>query len=244
MRLYDDLAPWFHLLTAPDEYAGEAARYEALALGACPDARTLLELGSGGGNNATHLKRRFKCTLTDLSPAMLALSEGINPECEHLVGDMRSLRLGRAFDVVFVHDAVMYLTTEEDLRACIETAFVHTRPGGVALFAPDSTLEGYVPGASHGGHDGADGRRLRYLEWSHPVHAGANVARVDFAVLLCESDGSIRTVHDAHSFGLFPESTWLQLLGDEGFEALVTHADPDDGDAPQPVFVGVRPPGG
>ena len=77
------------------------------------DARTLLELGSGGGNNASHLKTRFDCTLTDISPEMLALSRSLNPECEHLEGDMRTLRLGREFDVVFIHDAISYLTTED-----------------------------------------------------------------------------------------------------------------------------------
>lgn len=44
---------------------------------------TLLELGSGDNNTASYFKRRFACTLTDLSPEMLALSSGINPECEH-----------------------------------------------------------------------------------------------------------------------------------------------------------------
>src|SRR5262245_300663 len=70
VRLYGDLAPWFHLLTAPPDYAGEAERYRRLIVGAVPDAGTLLELGSGGGNNASHLKEHFSCTLSDLSPQM------------------------------------------------------------------------------------------------------------------------------------------------------------------------------
>lgn len=94
MRLYGDLAPWLHLLTAPEDYAVEAARYERLILEAVPEAETLLELGSGGGNNASHLKRHFNCTLSDVSPQMLTLSRELNPECEHVPGDMRTLRLG------------------------------------------------------------------------------------------------------------------------------------------------------
>ncbi len=35
---------------------------------------------------------------------------------------MRRLRLGRAFDAVFDHDAVDYTTTADDLRQAIETA--------------------------------------------------------------------------------------------------------------------------
>lgn len=41
---------------------------------------------------------------------------------------MRTVRLGRTFDAVFVHDAVDYMTSEDDLRHVIETAFVHCRP--------------------------------------------------------------------------------------------------------------------
>ena len=102
--MYGDLAAWFHLLTAPEDYAGEAARYQALILDEVPEARTLLELGSGGGNNASHLKESFTCTLADVSPQMLTLSRELNPDCEHVLGDMRTLRLGRTFDVVFVHE--------------------------------------------------------------------------------------------------------------------------------------------
>ena len=144
VRLYSDLAPWFHLLTAPEDYAAEAERYRAPDVEAVPDAHTLLELGSGGGNNASHLSEHFTCTLSDVSPQMLALSRTLNPSCEHVLGDMRTLRLGRTFDVVFVHDAIAYMATEDDLRDCIGTAHAHTRPGGVAVFVPDHTRETFA----------------------------------------------------------------------------------------------------
>ena len=68
---------------------------------------------------------------------MLAVSRAQNPECTHVEGDMRTVRLGRRFDAVFVHDAVVYMATEADLRRAMETAFVHCEPGGAALFTPD-----------------------------------------------------------------------------------------------------------
>ena len=175
VHMYSDLAPWFHLLTHPSDYADEAAFVTRVVDDVMDgDARTLLELGSGGGNNASHLKERFECTLTDISPEMLALSRTLNPECEHLEGDMRTLRLGRTFDVVFVHDAISYLTTEDDLRAAIETAAVHVRPGGVVILTPDATTEIFEPKTDHGGHDSDDGRSLRYLEWTHPLASSAD----------------------------------------------------------------------
>ena len=62
MRIYSDLAPWFHLLTAPSEYADEAAEHIRLIRLLGTDPKTLLELGSGGGNNASYLKHEFTCT--------------------------------------------------------------------------------------------------------------------------------------------------------------------------------------
>lgn len=219
--MYSDLAPWFHLLTAPSDYAAEAQFTIDVIEGTIEGpARTLLELGSGGGNNASHLKRRFECTLTDLSPEMLALSRTLNPECEHLLGDMRTLRLERIFDVVFAHDALSCLTTEEDLLATFRTAAAHLRPGGVFVLTPDATTEIFSPRTDHGGHDGEDGRSLRYLEWLHAPAPGACSYVVDYAILVREPGQPVEVVHDRHVLGLFPDTTWRRLLSEAGLEAL------------------------
>jgi SAM-dependent methyltransferase len=237
VKLYDELADWFHLLTAPEDYADEARFSRELLLeAAAPPVRTLLELGSGGGNNASHLKAAFEITLVDVSPAMLDVSRRLNPECEHIVGDMRDVRLGREFDAVFVHDAVMYMTTADDLARAVETAFVHTRPGGAALFVPDCVLETFKPETRHGGHDGPDGRGLRYVEWVREPDEPDTTYLVDFACLLRERDGSIHVEHDRHEFGIFPQARWTELLDGAGFEARVVR-DPDERD----VFVARRP---
>lgn len=239
-RLYTDLAGWFHLLTRPDEYVEEAAAYrDSLLDAAKARPRTLLELGSGGGNNAFHLKRDFECTLSDLSPAMLEVSRSINPECAHVAGDMRTLRLGRAFDAVFVHDAVMYLTAEEDLRRAMETAFIHCRPGGVTLLAPDSVRETFVTTTDHGGHDG-EGRALRYLEWRWDPDPEDSTYLQDFAYLLREKRSELRVLHDRHVCGLFARATWVRLLQETGFEIRSATRPGDDGE-PDEVFVGLRP---
>jgi SAM-dependent methyltransferase len=182
------------------------------------EAATLLELGSGGGNNASHLKRRFTCTLTDLSGEMLDLSRSLNPDCEHVQGDMRTLRLERTFDAVLAHDAVVYMLTEDDLGAAIATASAHLRPGGVAIFLPDATRESFSAGTDHGGHDGDDGRGLRYLEWTYDPDPDDTTYEVDYVVVLREPGQPLRFVHDHHTDGVFPESTWQRLLEGAGLE--------------------------
>ena len=241
MRLYSDLAPWFHLLTHPSSYVDEADHIVRV-LDATVDGpvETLLELGSGGGNNASHLKSRFACTLTDLSPEMLAVSRSLNPECEHIEGDMRTLRLGRTFDAVLAHDALTYLTTEDDLRAAVETAAAHLRPGGVALFIPDFTRETLKPGTDHGGHEGDDGRSLRYLEWTSDPDPDETTYDVDFAIALREPGKPLRIEHDHHVEGVFPDATWRSLIESADLELLgVDIDDPEEGE--HVVFVAQRP---
>src|SRR5271167_1237541 len=122
-KLYGELAGWLHLLTQPADYVEESEfATKLLSEAVTPPPRTLLELGAGGGNNAFHMKAHFEMTLTDVSAAMLDNSRRINPICEHIVGDMRTLRLNRQFDAVFIHDAICYMITEADLRAAIRTA--------------------------------------------------------------------------------------------------------------------------
>jgi ubiquinone/menaquinone biosynthesis C-methylase UbiE len=93
MKMYSELAPWWPLLSAPADYAEEAASFLEMIERQPGERPTLLELGSGGGNLASHLKADVRATLSDLSPDMIAVSRALNPELEHIQGDMRTLRL-------------------------------------------------------------------------------------------------------------------------------------------------------
>lgn len=241
-RMYTDLAPWFHLLSDPSEYAEAADLYWSVIRSASSSPpRTLLELGSGGGGNAYHLKARCRLTLVDLSPEMLALSASLNPDCEHVEGDMRSVRLGRLFDAVFVQDAVSHMLTEEDLEAAARSALVHCRLGGVALFAPDYVRESFRPSTGHGGNDGT-GRGMRYLEWTWDPDPDDSTYLVDLAYLLHDERGDLRVEVDRLELGLFSRADWLRIIGSVGFEARSIVLAPGEAGPGSEAFLGVKPP--
>ena len=136
-RMYAQLADWWPLMSDPSDYEEEAGIFRAtLEELAAEPIRSLLELGSGGGHNASHLKQHYEMTLVEPSMGMREVSRALNPECEHVLGDMRDVRLERDFDAVFVHDAISYLTTEADLRAAFELV-ADQRPGAVLIEALD-----------------------------------------------------------------------------------------------------------
>jgi SAM-dependent methyltransferase len=238
-KLYHELADWWPLLSQPGDYAEEAGTYrEVLRSASTGPMRTVLELGSGGGNNASHLKQYFDLTLVELSPGMITVSERLNPECEHHLGDMRSFRIEQQFDGVFVHDAVCYMTTLDDLRRAMETAFVHCRPGGVALFCPDYTAESFAPSTDHGGHDETS-RAMRNLEWCWDPDPSDTTYTVDYVYALREGHDT-RVEHDRHIEGLFSRQQWLDSLRSVGFTAEAKPYTHTDVERVLEVFVGVK----
>lgn len=243
--LYRELADWWPFLSAPEEYAEAAHFYQRVLRSACAvTPRTLLELGSGGGNSASHLKKHFEMTLVDLSPNMLKVSQKLNPECEHVLGDMRTARLGRQFDAVFIQDAIVFMLSKQDLTMAIETAFVHCRPGGAALFAPDHTRETFKASPTHGGHDRGN-RCLRYLEWTWDPDVADTTYISDMVYALREGTDEVRCLHDRHTCGLFGRDEWVRILAQVGFKAKTLPFEHGEmGPAPAHVFLGLKPDGG
>jgi trans-aconitate methyltransferase len=239
--MYSEIADWWPLLSRPEEYEEEAGFFTRTIIEASDEPpRTILELGSGGGNNASYMKAEAEMTLVDLAPNMLEVSKRLNPECEHIVGDMRTVRLGREFDAVFIHDAIDYMTSAADLAAAVQTAFAHTRAGGVALFCPDHIRETFKPSTEHGGSD-ADGRGLRYLQWTWDPDPGDTICTTDYAYLLRDRDRSVRVLHDRHECGLFGAEEWTAILTSAGFVPSLVPFDHSEVEVDLVVVVGEKP---
>jgi SAM-dependent methyltransferase len=228
-KLYTGLAKWWPLFSSPEDYAEEAAWIiDAFAqtLGRLPN--DILELGSGGGNTASHLAKYARMTLVDVNEEMLAVSRLLNPGAEHFCGDMRDVRLGTTFEAVLIHDAIMYMTTKRDLVAALATARAHLREDGVLIVMPDHVAETIEGGTESGGHDATDGsgRGVRYLQWTHALNPGATTFDVDYAILVRDTDGSVEVHHDRHTEGVFPRTTWLDAHVRAEFDVPQIRTDP------------------
>jgi SAM-dependent methyltransferase len=227
MKLYADLIPWYSVIDPHEDHAHEgdvfSAAFDSVVT---PAPQTLLELGAGAGGNAFHMKRRYRCTLTDISDRMLDLSRELNPECEHVLGDMRTLRLGRTFDAVLVHDAIVYMLTRADLRAALETVYVHLRPGGAAILAPDGVRDDFCEATELLEYERGD-RAMRGVQWSWDPDPSDDTVQTDYAFVLRQ--GSATTVvHDPHTSGMFYRATWLELLAEVGFTTELIERPLDD----------------
>jgi SAM-dependent methyltransferase len=263
--LYHELASWWPLISPPSEYAADAAVIAAAFESARTQVRTVLDLGSGGGHIALHLKLGRSLTLVDLSEQMLEVSRKLNPDCVHVQGDMRTIRLGELFDGVLAHDAIDYVTSQHDLRLVIDTAFAHCRPGGVAVFAPDYTAETFRPGTGGGGGSEAEGgsevdggggggaetgsgaqvgrRQASFREHTSDPDPADEWILAEYEFTLRQADGRVRVERESHQLSAFHRETWLRLLAEAGFTAKVAAGTLAGNDvrSSRVVFIGYRP---
>lgn len=127
----------YDLLYADKDYAAEAGYVRDLLRRAAPSATRLLELGSGTGRHAALLASMGYSVhgVEQSAPMLEAATRSAAAGCEFSLGDLRSVRLGTAFDaVISLFHVIGYQTTNEDLSAAFATARAHLKPGGVFLF--------------------------------------------------------------------------------------------------------------
>jgi len=143
MPVFDEYARYYNLLYKDKDYHAEADFTLACFKRAGCAPTTLLDLGCGTGRHALSMaKRGISVTGIDVSETMLAMGNealsgqsAIYPLPELLYGNIRSVRLNRAFDAVTSLFHVMsYQNTEKDALDVLNTARIHLEPGGFFLF--------------------------------------------------------------------------------------------------------------
>ena len=240
LRLYNELAHLWPVISPPEDYAVEAVDWRrALRKYLGPGRHRLLELGVGGGHNLSHLTDEFDAMAVDISPRMLELSQRLNPNVVHHLGDMRTFRLpGQILDAVLIHDAIAYMLTEDDLRAAFATARTHLRPGGLLAVGPDLVLDTFKSGMKLSWSTQRDGVKITTEETVHDADPSDTVVESHFTYTIDER-GAKRVERDVHATGLFSIATWMLLMEEAGFRTDRVPI-PGDGDGcGENLFCGV-----
>ena len=227
-----EAAEWRDLIWSEFGWTGNQPAWD-------PRAR-LLDLGCGGGHLLSHFTRHFTTEAVDISPEMLEISKGLNPHTIHHLGDMRTIRLGRTFDIVTIHDAVNYMVTEEDLRAAVQTAQAHLDPGGLVLLAPDCLRDTFVGSRVVDWTRATEDSNVTFIEYVAQPSPEANTVESVF-VFIINRHGDIQVETDRHTSGLFPKALWLEALSDVGMQAEYVQTNAYEGGFGGNLFVGRKP---
>ena len=218
-HLYTDLAwLWPMWGDAATEYAHYCQHVSGLIRKyAKRPSATLLDIGCGGGKNVLNLKREFRVTGLDLSPAMLAQAKELNPDCTFIQGDMRKCRLGRTFDAVLMDDAVSHMNSRTDVVAALRTAHTHLNTGGVLIATPDVTLETFRQNKTTTTPATRDGLDVVFVE--NVYDSDPTDEQYETTILyLIRDHGRLRIETDHWTLGVFSLDTWRHVLHDTGFE--------------------------
>ena len=242
-RMYDDFAHYWPLISHHSDYAVEA-KYWREALAAELEERRLriLELGVGGGNNLHHIlypncdgqksrdpacngahmlrdRPAQEAVVVDPSEKMLLNCKLLNPTAKQHIGNMLDVRLNEEFDAVLIHDAVCYLTSEDDIMAALATARAHLAPGGVLIMAPDWFTETYPGTQLESGIRRDVTPEFASVEYDHDPNPDDSTLESVFVYFIKNPDGSVRLEEDRHITGIFSIQTWLSLMEQSGFHA-------------------------
>ena len=144
MSNFEKYSAFYDLLYRDKDYAAEAEYVAKRIRSIFPEARSLLEFGSGTGRHGRLLaamgfdvhgierSREMVCVAHAASGCLFSFSRG-SFTCE--VGDVCTANLDRSFDaVVSLFHVMSYQTSNQMLRAAFQTAARHLATGGLFLF--------------------------------------------------------------------------------------------------------------
>lgn len=247
MSVFADYSKYYDLLYRDKDYEGEARYVHELIARQRPGARSVLDLGCGTGRHAALLAQRdYQLTGVDLSEEMLKVARESAPQLSFVQGDVRSVRLGKTFDVVLSLFHVMsYQTTNADLRAALATLREHLAPGGLFVFdcwygpavltsRPETRVKRLEDAA------------LQVTRLAEPVlYPNDNLVDVNYQVLIRDKQsGAVQELRETHKMRyLFAPELELLLEG-AGLRLTQTSEFMSDGelgfDTWNAVFVGTR----
>jgi trans-aconitate methyltransferase len=100
-----------------------------------PSGATVLDLGCGGGSPvALHMVTEgFLVTGIDSSPTLISLCQARMPDQEWIVGDMRTLALGRRFGGILAWDSFFHLRPK-DQEMMFRSFAAHAAPATILMF--------------------------------------------------------------------------------------------------------------
>jgi SAM-dependent methyltransferase len=93
--------------------------------------RSMLDVGCGTGRHLEAMARTIpECYGVDLLESNIAYAKSVRPRLTFHGADMRTVRLGRTFDVITcLGNALSYALTDQDLADTVRTFASHAHPG-------------------------------------------------------------------------------------------------------------------
>lgn len=141
MIVFKDYSIYYDLLYKDKDYLAEATFINNLIKLYAPEAKSILNLGCGTGSHDFFLADMgYQVTGIDMSADMISIANKKLMNCQNdnvsfHVGDIRSIRLNRQYDVIIsLFHVISYQVSNMDLAATFDTVDEHLLNGGIFIF--------------------------------------------------------------------------------------------------------------
>lgn len=136
-EVFLDYAKYYDLLYKEKDYKSEAEFIISLIKKHAPHAKTILNLGCGTGKHDSYLaKAGYQVTGLDFSEEMIKIAKSNKTEnCEFIVGDARSFKFDKKFDVIIsLFHVFSYQTSNADAVGFLQTIRNLLTDNGISIF--------------------------------------------------------------------------------------------------------------
>jgi len=223
-RLYSDLSWIWPYWEDVSDYREQMEKTVRLFEVHCDhQAKTVLDMGCGGGKSAYWLAKHFEVTGIDLSAAMLEHYKLLNPGSECFRADMRSFDLGLEFDGIFINDSINHMISPAELTSVFQQSFKHLRSGGVMIVVPENTKDNFYQNTTIVSQASSslkpENLEITIIENSYDPNPADDIFETTLVYLIREK-GKLRVEHETWGLGLFALKFWREALIETGFEVI------------------------
>jgi len=231
-EIFIDYSRYYDLLYKDKDYDSEANYIKDLIKKFSPKAKNIVDLGCGTGSHDFLLSPYgYSIEGVDFSQEMIAKAHSkiaSFPELASLLkfrqGDIRSVRLGKTFDVALSLFHVMsYQTTNSDFIDAVATAKHHLNPNGLFIFdcwyGPSVLTDRPSVRVKHLEDD-----IIRITRVAEPkLFPSRNLVDVNYTVFVTEKKTSaIQEICETHTMRYFFSPELEMMLTNSGFKILLS----------------------
>jgi len=227
---YEVFARYYDAFTCASDYEAWTTAILELAESHGLAGTALLDLACGTGKSfLPFLRRGFRVTGCDSSPAMLAEASLKAPDTTLVRADLRELTMLGRFDLVTCFDdSLNYLRDDEELLASFQGMAANLARSGLAVFDLN-TLRAYRTTFARDAVSESDGVLFAWRGESTEDAAPGCLAAAEIEVFAPAGDGLYERVTTRHEQRHFPVVGVVELLGDAGLDCVAVHGVLDDG---------------
>jgi SAM-dependent methyltransferase len=215
---------YYDLLYQDKDYKSEAAYVHHHLRQLLPEAKQLLELGSGTGNHARYLcEYNYNITGVERSEEMIELAKRKAIKCFHpVLSDITNFELDHQYDAaVSLFHSMCYLTTNDQLLVSFKNVSKHLKAGGI--FAFDFW---YGPAVLY--HLPVARTKYQQNEFIEVSRRGEttmdiknNIAEVNYEIVVKDKkNGSYNTIREKHPMRYFSIPEIALIANETGFNAI------------------------